>query len=261
LAHLFAHFDESGKYKEHPIVAFSGFVDGMERWGTFGGKWVQLLRSCQLKDFHAVRALRYSRPYGNLPKGTSQERTSQILPFIKEIVQGISLGIAVAVDVREYRKVKELHRLYGPDPHYFAFAVAINIILRHFEIPREYTVGLICDDDQEKAIRCYKLLKKLKLNIPEVAKRVTSICFSDDRDTPQVQAADLFAYLSQSEAQRIFAGREYPYQSLFQSFFNVLPSGEYMSLEARFFSENDLRVHVEQRTDAIIFGRRVRLPT
>jgi Protein of unknown function (DUF3800) len=261
LAYLYAYCDESGKYKEHPIVTFSGLVDGMERWRAFTNRWVALLRLYEIPTLHAVRALRYSQPLGKFGKcGTAEERASQIAPFINEIVSGLALAISVSVDVRAYEKTKAIHELYGDDPHYFACFMAISNMLTFFAIPKPYTIGLICDDEEQKAMRCYQLLNKLKRNIPEVRQRITSICFSDDRGAPQVQTADLFAYLSRLEAQRIFAERPYPYQSLFQSFGRVSPTGQHLCMNAQFFSESALKAHVEGSRETIVFASRVKLP-
>jgi Protein of unknown function (DUF3800) len=254
LAYLFAFFDESGKYKDHPIVSFSGLVEGADRWQLFTDKWVQLLRAYEIPRIHAVKALRHSQPFGNMKKGTAKERSEKVIPFINEIAN-LSLAIAVSVDVHAHAKVKELHKQYTPDPHYFAFYMAINLILTHFSIPKPFTIGLICHDEQQKAIRCYELLKNLKREVPE-ARRVTSICFSDDRDSPQLQASDLFAYLSRLEAQRIFAGRPYPYESLFNLLGQVMPSGGHLCMRATYFSEDSLRkVAAEQIIGRIVFGK------
>jgi hypothetical protein len=260
MAHLFAHFDESGKYKDCSIVSFAGLVDGWVRWRAFGEKWTQLLREYQVRDFRAVEALQHSQPFGNRPKGTAEERAGQVAPFIREIVRGVSLAVAVSVDVSAYAKVQELHRECGEDPHYFAFYMTLSLILQFFAIPKEYTLGLVFDDDEETAMRCYQLLKKLKRNIPEVKERVTSVCFSDDTGTPQIQAADLFAYLSRREAQQIFANKPYPYKNLFNSFGDVLPDGTHMCLHAQFYSEEALRAVVNESNCTIVFAKRVRLP-
>lgn len=264
LSHIYAYFDESGKYKEHPIVTFCGFVDHYERWRVFSEKWVRLLREYEITRFHAVRALGYMHPYGKMPKGTPEERAAQIAPFVSEIIDGLELGFAVSVDVQGYAKVPIIHQLYSADPHYFAFYMAINMMLVHFRIPKQLTIGLICHDEQQKAPRCYELLKRLKLRIPEVRQQITSICFMDDRDSPQLHPPDLFGYLARLEAMRIFAERPYPYQPLFNSFFGSSSSGNCMHADARFFSEDNLREYAHAASKpigSITFASRVKLPT
>jgi hypothetical protein len=163
LAHLYAYFDESGKQEDHPVVVFSGFVDGFEAWRTFGNEWLRLLRHYRLTEFHAAKALRHSQPYGAMKRGEPEDRAKDVLPFIRAITKHLGFGVVKALDVDAYKNADSLiHQTYGSDPHYYAFYMAIVEILRHFEIPREYIVGLILDDDEKKAIECYRLLKKLK---------------------------------------------------------------------------------------------------
>jgi hypothetical protein len=260
MAYLYAYCDESGKYKEQSIVSYSAIVDSMEPWIAFSNKWVQLLRLHEIPALHAVNALRHSRPFGKFPKCTPEERAAQIAPFIQEITSGLALAVSISVDVDAYRRSKTLHKSFGKDPHYFAFFMVVTAILKYFAIPNPNTVGLICDDDQQKAIRCYRLLNKMKLSIPEVKERVTSICFSDHRGAPQVQTADLFSYLSRLEAMRIFAAKPYAYQSLFNSFGNVSSTGQHLNLDTRFYADNALRAHAEGRDEAFRTSLRVRLP-
>jgi hypothetical protein len=156
LAYLYAYCDESGKYKEHPIVTFSALVDGMERWRALTERWIALLRLYEIPALHAVRALRHSQPLGKFGKcSTAEERASQIAPFISEITSGLALAISISVDVRAYERTRAIHKLYGEDPHYFAFFMAINMMLTYFAIPKPYTIGLILDDEEKKAMRCY----------------------------------------------------------------------------------------------------------
>ncbi|MGB9336510.1 MAG: DUF3800 domain-containing protein [Candidatus Acidiferrales bacterium] len=255
MAYLYAYFDESGKYKEHPIVAFTGLVDGFQNWRDFGDKWAALLRRDGITNFHAVKALRCSEPLGNFGKcATPQERAVQLLPYVEEIRNGLELGISIAVDVTAYDGAKRLQQVYGDDPHYFAFYAALNIMLGHYQIPKPYTIGLICHDEQQKAIRCYKLLNRLKLKEPQIRQRITSICFSDDRDVPQLHAADLLAYLLRLEAQRIFAGREYPYESLFSAFFEgTRATGRKLEIAPSFFGAKALQIQDMAAIERLVF--------
>ena len=245
MAHLYAYFDESGKQADHPIVAFSGLVAGFERTRVFQKKWAQLLRSNHVEEFHAVDALRHSKPYGSMKTATADERARDILPFIREITEGLELGISFAVDVKAYQSptLEFLHQAFGTDPHYFGFFVAINALLTDDEIPRHLTIGLILHDEEKKAIECYRLLKKMKRSNKHVKERITSICFSDDT-SPAVQASDLFAYFTRAEAERRFAGKEYPYGALFSEFENVSKmTGHHLHFSSGFYDAEELSAY------------------
>ena len=61
MASLYGYFDESGKFLDHPIVVFAGFVDGFQPWYEFYGKWNQWLRRYKIQALHAAEALRHSQ--------------------------------------------------------------------------------------------------------------------------------------------------------------------------------------------------------
>jgi hypothetical protein len=145
LAHLYAYLDESGKESD-PIIVFSGFVDRIENWRKFQNEWAQLLRRYEIPEFHARPALRYSQPYGKMLPGTAKERTADILPFVHAITRHLELGVLKALDVTTYKAADPLiHRVFGTDPIYFGFYMAIEELLHYFEIPKNATIGLILD--------------------------------------------------------------------------------------------------------------------
>jgi Protein of unknown function (DUF3800) len=225
LAHLYAYFDETGGISSNrPVLVYGGFVDGHVHWTEFYNRWNELLRNYRIQKFRAVEALRYSQSYGTMKPGTAKERAADIIPFIRAISEILEMGVCVAVDINAYMSADPIIRdSFSQDPHYFAFYQLIVAMLRHYEIPRRYEIGIICDDEQQKSIRCYEMLKKMKLAYPEVKERVTSICFADDAGFPPLQCADLFAYISRREAEKRFFGMPYEYEELFSEFTRVAP--------------------------------------
>jgi hypothetical protein len=240
LAHLYVYLDESGKKGEHPIVSFSGLVSTFDQWRAFQTQWDHWLGHYQIPHFHAVEAVRFSRPYGTMEPGTPADRIRDILPFIGAITEGIAMGVAVAVDVRAYESIGgSLYRRYGQDPHYFAFYNAVAAVLDHYEVPVEATISLICDDDEQTAIRCYRLLKKMKRQYVDIVKRIPSICFNDDKSGGQTQAADLFAYVTRLEAQRKYLGKDYRWHPLFEAFQSGTPQ-RHLHFAGGFYDRADL---------------------
>jgi len=248
LAHIYSYFDESGKEDSHKVVTYSGFVSTGKSVHEFQEKWKQMLREYKLTEFDAKKILRISETCGTMEKGVgAQDRVSKILPFIQAITNGLELGISVAVDVVAYKSLPALHKFYHPDPHYFAFYQVIARILRHFEIPVKYQIGLICDDEEKKATECYKLLKKMKLRFPEVHERVVSICFSDSGFYPVLQAAGLFATISRYEAEKRFFNKGYQWGELFEAFRKVDPqTGGHLHFNSGFYTTEDLSEHLQE---------------
>jgi hypothetical protein len=249
LAYLYAYCDESGKQDDHLIVVFSSLVDGFENWRRFGDKWAALLRRFHLTSFHAVKAMRYSQPYGTLQPSDATQRARDLLPFAEAIVDGVEFGAIVAIDVGAYKsKEREDLRLnVSEDPHYFAFFIAVSKIVGHWIVPRNHTVGLILDDDEGKSIDCYKFLLRMKRANIDVRNRVTSICFSDDKSSPQVQAADLFACLARLRAQETFVGRTNEYASLCEVFDRKGNQAKRLIVDSSYLQKADLQDFVNSR--------------
>lgn len=249
LAYLYGYCDESGKEHDHSIIVFSCLVDGFERWRRFGEVWAALLRGFQLTEFHASRAMRYSQQYGTMQPETAQDRARNLLPFVEAIVEGVEFGAIAAIDVAAYKSAKQkvLRSNVSQDPHYFAFFIAVSKILGHWIIPQNNTVGLILDDDEGKAIDCYRFLLRMKKVNADVRRRVTSLCFSDDRSSPQVQAADLFACLSRLRAQQTFLGKKNDYAPLCDAFDSLgLETGR-IKVDSSYLRENDLDEFVKSK--------------
>lgn len=257
VAHLYGYCDESGKQEQHPVVVFNGLVDAFEPLYSFAQKWTQLLTDHELTGFHTVEALRHSQPYGIMQPGTPEDRTRDVLPFLRAIIEGVSFGIIAAVDVRAYKApaYQLIREKFGDDPHYFAFYLAISEILRHWGINKNLTIGLCLDDDESKAIQCYKFYRKMRMSNADARQRITSICFSDDKSSPQVQAADFLCYLTRTETEKRFFNKEYPYQSLFNEL-NAPPEGNRrLSFRGGFYSHKELSEYMDIHIRPFVKGQ------
>ena len=247
MAYLFAYCDESGKQDDHLIIVFSSLVDGFENWRRFGDGWAALLRRFHLTSFHAMEAMRYSQPYGILQPSNAPQRAKELLPFVEAVADGIEFGAIAAIDVGAYKSREDLRENVSQDPHYFAFFIAVSKILGHWIIPRNHTVGLILDDDEGKSIDCYKFLLRMKKVNSDVRNRVTSICFSDDKSSPQVQAADLFACLARLRAQETFLGKPNEYASLSEVFDRKENEAKRLLIDSSYLQKSDLEDFVKSR--------------
>jgi hypothetical protein len=231
MASLYAYFDESGTEHQNPIVAFNGLVDSFDSWRRFGNEWARLLRGYRLTEFHTTDALRYSLPYGTMKPGTVDDRIKDILPFVRAIADGVALGIVSSVKVSAYQAAHPLlHQAFGKDPIYFCFQRAVFGILDHWAPVEKYDVGLILDDQEAKVLECYRLLKKMKLQNQRVRKQITSICFSDDKSSVQLQATDLFCYFNRIDAEQKFFSKAHAFGSLCDLLFRDKYPGKRLSI-------------------------------
>jgi hypothetical protein len=133
------------------------------------------------------------------------------------------------------------------DPHYFALFIAVSEILIHWTSPKDCTVGLILDDDEGKAVSIYKFLTRMKKVNQDVRKRITSVCFSDDKSSVQVQAVDLFAYLAKLTSEQKFLGKSHQFQSLSEVFDVVSNGKEKIVIKGGYFQDKHLLEFAERR--------------
>jgi hypothetical protein len=252
VAHFYAYCDESGKDHSHDMVVFNALVSGFNKWEDFSRRWMELLRQYRIDAFHAKEAFRYSQPYGIMKPGSEEERARDILPFVRAIVEGIELGVIGAIDVRAY-KLPTLHKIrlnISDDPHYFAFFVVLSKILRFHRVPKDSSLGLVSDDDEAKAMAVYKFLLRMKKANQEVKKRVPTICFMDDEQSPQLQAVDLFTYLCRLRGEQQFLGKKNPYVSLSDAFDPpAVTNRETMDIEGGLYGEPQLRDYLQTQIE------------
>jgi hypothetical protein len=176
-----------------------------------------------------------------MEKGDAQKRIEDILPFVRAIRDELELAVIFAVDVNAYKTAPSIVReAFGDKLDYFAFYETIVRILKHFALPKNYEVALVHDENDEQSVRFYQMLRKMKLEIPEVKERITSICFCNDVAHPALQAADLIACVSRKEADRRFFGKDYEFKALFDEFESVAPNGKHLNFVGGFFGEESL---------------------
>jgi hypothetical protein len=112
------------------------------------------------------------------------------------------------VDTRSFRDMDLpllKAELQEEDPHYFAFEVTVLTSLEKVMWGgSEDVLGLQVDDDEEKAMLCYQLLRSLKSHSAKARERIAGICFVSDALYPGIQAADMLAH----EARRLMTGSE-----------------------------------------------------
>jgi hypothetical protein len=252
LAHVYAYCDESGKEHEHKIVVFNCLADIQRGWDRLKDTWMRLLQHYHLSEFSAKQALRHSQQYGTMGPGTAEQRASDVMPFVRAIVDNLELGVIGAIDVQVYKsqQFQSLRSSIHEDPHFFAFYVALSKLLQHWTVPSDYTVGLILDDDEQKAMQCYKFLKRMKAADPEVRRRVPYICFGDDKSAFEVQAADVFTYLCRIDAEKKFVGKEHPYRTLCDAFEIPITGTERLQIEGGFYGQQHLAEYMESRKQA-----------
>lgn len=214
---VIACLDGSGDLGDHDVVSMGCVAGFAERFNDdFAQEWAMLLRRYGIKVLSAKTSLNHERPLSvRNPCLGIEARTEALLTFVKCIRGHLQNIIALATDVRAFKKLGHpFFQRYGSDPAFMTFA---RIAMRVTEFtPDGSKVSLVCDDDEKTAWRFYRLYKRAKKILPDCRKKLGQIAFADDRYVFGLQASDLVASLVRLEASKEIAGIEYDYSPLYQ---------------------------------------------
>jgi hypothetical protein len=203
------YFDESGKYQTQKVVSFCGFLES--DWSAFEEQWDYLLRRNKLANLHVSKD----------DLNASSERITMYRQFIHAIKKTVEHGFAMAIDVRAFESWHKVMRsAYRNDPHFVVFQVVLRDVIKYASALPEPSVSVICDDEPSKACECYKMYDVMRQNVkqPENRKVLKSITFADANFYRQLQAADLFSWVSRAESLYRFFGEEYSLRELYSEF-------------------------------------------
>jgi hypothetical protein len=240
MAALFGYFDESGKAHEHKVVVFSGFVTTAKWWDDLAEDWCRLLREFNLSGLHF-------NEHGR--------RVSVIKKFIRLIKTQIEFGLSVAVDVDAFQKLpKSVQKTLGGDPHYLAFKCVVFSLLQQVAREPGDTLSFTQDEDQDTFRTCYRWYKRLKMEKADVRAQLISFCVADDKHFPQLQASDLLAALSRTEAERILLGVENDHHKLLFDYLTKRGPDVRLRLRVLILDEEQLRVLNDARLCSLPVG-------
>lgn len=208
--HLFC--DESGKVHSSDYTSFCAFMGLDQQWQKLLAGWRALRLELQVPAIHVSAILHPTEKNGWMAvkdrwKDEYVQKCDEMLDrFASVIFDSEVVALGAVVDAKSFRDMSlpELKKDTYNDPHYLAFSVVVMRALALITwADKEGTLGLLVDDDEEKAFHCYQLLNSLKLHSPEVKDRVSGICFVSDHIYPGIQGADMFAH----EARRLMTNQ------------------------------------------------------
>lgn len=216
---LYAHFDESGKKSDHLVVTFCGVCGVRSRIRKFEEAWGVLLRRYGIPGgFHTIDALRYSRPYGTIPAQKPEDRLEALKPFADCINKHLEIGMIQAWEVEgnsgQWSVLQNQASLGKPDDPYFVAFVRAMIELAKY-VGDDGCISLICDHDQETALKAYAHWRGVCNVDPELNKKIVALTFADDKHFPALQAADFASWLARREAAYVLHGKTYKFKPLY----------------------------------------------
>jgi hypothetical protein len=220
MAIFYGYFDESGKKGDNLVVTFCGVCAPRQKLIAFEADWQGILRHHGLRSFHMIEALRYSRPYGNrIPKQDHADaRIESLKPFVDCMNEHLELGLISGLDVKGFKSwavLPNADKLGSPDdPYYPAFVRSIQELSEY--VGSEDYISLICDEDEETALKAYLHYKAFRRTMPEIKEKTISLSFANDEHFPALQAADMASWLARREAQFHFHDKPYKYKALYE---------------------------------------------
>jgi hypothetical protein len=240
MATITAYFDESGKFKDQPTIAFSGIAGVSENFKAFYRDWSRHLKLNGLKLLTMKKGLNVRVPLSDkrAAKGVTN-RLDALMPFAECIRKHLQTVTCVAVDTEAFSKTPEhLRKLWTDNPHFMAFTVALLALLDPLD--KEDKLNITCDDEEATAMQMYQMYRRVKLVYSDARKRLCSLCFADDDVYSPLQAADFVASLSRLEARRRFHEEDYEFRPLWEALNSKAPGDNLWSFNPIFCDEPTL---------------------
>jgi len=241
MAFLHSFFDESGKFKDHKVVAFCGFGASDSQLREFDAQWENQLRRCGMDALHWVDARRCGKRLGrNIGAQTLKERINDLKPFADCVNDYLGLGVATVFEVEGYTSFAQGSKalLGGVDnPFYIQFLRTV-LFLTAFA-PKE-NITMMCDEDQDTAWNCYQFYQGVKKAKPEVGRRLAALSFGRAVYFPALQAADMLSFLCREEAKRRWYQEPYEYLEFLDYLIGPRGSSS-IQWQAAFMNKEDLQ--------------------
>ena len=205
---LTAYVDDSADETRDRVVVAGGYVGFFSQWRTLSQEWRKRLKQDGLRFFHTTDSwalkgefLRFRDPI-KYPKPSGSNAATAILDSLENIIHtsGV-MGVAVAIDMREYKNVRTTEPHASKILPADAFEVAVQslvemcarIIRDEFDGPR--SVRFVCDDSGS-ADRLEKTFRHFKHTNKDLAQFLGDLIYKDDKQFPQLQAADMLAHIA-----------------------------------------------------------------
>jgi uncharacterized protein DUF3800 len=246
MAILYAHFDESGKYKDHKVVSFCGVCASLSDLQSFEREWGALLQKNGLPWLTMKRALKTTVKLSDvIPVQPANERIEALKPFAQCIKEFLELGVLMAIDVAAFNSMSLTAKKKvggSADPYHTAF---LRVMMLLADYAQGNHISLICDDDNETAVTSYRYYKRLRPVDSVRGEKFVALTFADDEHFLALQAADMLSSLTRLEAKRRFFSDYYDYVPLF----NYLTDGEHKLTWQACFADQSALIKLSKGLD------------
>lgn len=209
--------DGGGKLRQHKVIAFCGFIVHPYAMGDFESMWNALLVAGKFTSgLHMAEAMSWQGDYWTQKRaewggGENAERERhQLLKTFAAILRASPLKAFGEVADSQYISEKG-EKSTRPDLVMFEKAMETAVA----SMAPDGRLTVFCDWEDGFDALCCKLLAKLRIERPEIGRRISMLAFGDDTAYAQLQAADMFAYLACKDALRMRDTPDAPRDEMF----------------------------------------------
>jgi hypothetical protein len=205
VAHFYIYGDESGKLGSSDCTSFCGYVGPAPEVERVSAEWNSARFAWQIPPLHMRCVMfperdksgEWERVRSAWGAGWEQRRTDMLKEFASILLQANLVCVGCVAEARHFDQMPDSKfKRDMEDPMFLSlYMLIMNSIDKVERVDRTGSpIGIVLDDDEEYAVKCYKLLNAMKKHYPKVKQRISAITFGDDHAYPALQMADFIAY-------------------------------------------------------------------
>ena len=209
---LRTYVDDSADQKREKVFVAGAFIGFYHQWNALQKAWRKRLNQEGLEyfrstEYYSLRGQfhRYCDPV-KYPKPRGSEAATRLRNDLDQIIHDSQImGIAATVPMEIYNKFRETEpdakELMPEDPYELALQALFDMCARTMLYDMQKDRGLpnrlafICDHSNT-APRISKMFEEFRVKNPSYAEVIESLVHRDDKQRPELQAADLMAHLA-----------------------------------------------------------------
>lgn len=201
LGMMMAAFDESGKLADSSCVCFGGFIAQVSDAESLSRKWQDIIKPHNVEYIRMTDALRFQNEFDGWKKDRRAERDELLRKLVEMARTHVAMFIATPMACSDFKDLPESHRAQLKNPQYCGFEACVKI-LSTTAAKLGHRLQLYCDSSEEYSATCLSLYNKLRLQNQQVKDACVAITFADDKHSPVLQLADVFASCARQDSTR-----------------------------------------------------------
>ncbi|MGB6306440.1 MAG: DUF3800 domain-containing protein [Steroidobacteraceae bacterium] len=225
---LRAFFDDSGRGQE-PIYVLAGFVARAEAWARFSDKWAEALHQAPRIEYFKMNEA--NTLTGQFKGWTEDTRDKKMLALVHAIKGHVLCGLSVVMRHKDYAEIFKGHIHERMDQAYFWMYNRVLHLCTLWQANNglDEKMDFVFDEQQGESDFILSNHDLFMSVAPDVIRnKLSRPTFMNDRDTPALQAADM--YVGHMRSEFLHEGINIPTLKIF---------GEIATLQGR-IERNDL---------------------